>query len=501
MSLDWIYKFNFDFWPDSTFRKLISRNWFKQLAQTFPIKIRSDARNVETWTAFDVFQVLWIPSLAKSSQSPIFMQSLSVSNCVHTGCLSRAKYLTVLGFQITIGPEQHIHRRLSDLTFKPLGKKCNRKWRVFVTHRNEVQAVSRASPCRSIIVDKQGLSFFGVELGQYWHPLARFVAMSKSKRKSRKKIPARERVTQAGSSPEAVVAVPKERYSPLKSELQVALALLSVLTLWSYWPTFVWMESQWRTEPDYSHGYLILPLALVLLYKRLDLKPKVSPALDWGGLSLLALAVVMRVAGRLAYMDFLDGWTLVPWVAGMVWLFCGRQILWWSLPAICFLFLLTPMPYKFESLLSFKLQGVSTVLSGAALVVMGFPAVTEGNTIWMGDQHLMVEEACSGLRIFMGMVAMGYFFAVLSRRSWLDKVVVLVCSGPIAIVVNAMRVTFTGVAYHWLNAEQAHQAHDWLGFLMIFVGAGMLFAVSRYWEELYKPVEVSAISRRRLRSA
>jgi exosortase len=323
--------------------------------------------------------------------------------------------------------------------------------------------------------------------------------MSKSKKKSRKQISARERVTLNDQSPEVVVTKTPERYAPMKGELQVALGLFALLTLWSYWPTFVWMENQWRTEPDYSHGYLILPLALVLLYKRLDLKPSVSPYLDWGGLSLLVLAVVLRVVGRLAYMDFLDGWTLVPWVAGLVWLFCGRQFLWWAMPAIGFLLLLTPMPYRFESMLSFKLQGLSTLLSAAALVVMGFPAITEGNTIWLGDQHLMVEEACSGLRIFMGMVAMGYFFAVLSRRSWLDKAVILACCGPIAIVVNALRVTCTGIAYHWLNPELAHQAHDWLGFLMIFVGAGMLLAVSLYWEQLYKPVEVSAISRRRLR--
>lgn len=153
------------------------------------------------------------------------------------------------------------------------------------------------------------------------------------------------------------------------------------------------------------------------------------------------------------------------------------------------------MPYRFETLLSFKLQMVSTLLSSAVLRTMGFPAITEGNTIWLGDQHLMVEEACSGLRIFMGMVAMGFFLAALTRRSWLDRVVILACSAPIAILGNVFRVTGTGMAYHWLDAKHANQAHDWFGFLMIFVGAGMLFAVSAYWERLYRPLDLSALSR------
>lgn len=314
--------------------------------------------------------------------------------------------------------------------------------------------------------------------------------MSKIKKKNRKPALAKGTQPLATKTPveSPVVAAPKrELYQPSNAELLIALVVMSLLTLWAYWPTFVWMEDQWRNEPDYSHGYLILPLALVLLYRRLDLMPAGGCSLAWGGVWLLVLAVALRVVGRLAYMDFLDGWTIVPWVAGLVWLFCGRKMLWWSLPAVVFLLLLTPMPYRFESMLSFKLQGISTLLSSILLRILGFPAITEGNTIWLGDHHLMVEEACSGLRIFMGMVAMGFFFAALTRRSWLDRVVILACSAPIAIIANALRVTVTGMAYYWMDADSAHAAHDQLGIVMIFVGAGMLFAVSGYWERLYRP--------------
>ena len=51
--------------------------------------------------------------------------------------------------------------------------------------------------------------------------------------------------------------------------LCVATVVLFAAFIWSYWSTLVWMERQWRTEPDYSHGYLIIPLAFVLLYSRL----------------------------------------------------------------------------------------------------------------------------------------------------------------------------------------------------------------------------------------
>jgi exosortase len=267
-------------------------------------------------------------------------------------------------------------------------------------------------------------------------------------------------------------------------------ALLAALTLWAYWPTLVWMESQWRNEPDYSHGYLVLPLALLLLYFRRDSFPALLPGIGWGGLVLLLFAIGMRIVGRIAYMDFLDGWTLVPWLAGFVWLLGGYRLLRWAWPAVLFLVLLTPLPYQAESLLSFKLQGVATLLSSMALQTMGFVAVPEGNTIWIGDYQMRVEEACSGLRILVGMMAMGFFFMVLSDRCWIDRLVILVCCIPIAIAVNVLRVIGTGLAYYWLDAAWAHQIHDLLGVGMILAGSAMFLAVKSYWEHLYRPLRV-----------
>ncbi len=276
----------------------------------------------------------------------------------------------------------------------------------------------------------------------------------------------------------------------------IILSSLGLLTVWAYWPTFLWMEDQWRNEPDYSHGYIVIPLGILLLYLRRDTLPAAAISVGWAGIGLMLLAIVLRVVGRIAYMDFLDGWSIVPWLAGMAWLLAGRKVMWWALPAIVFLIMLTPMPFRAESLLSFKLQGVATTLSTGALQTLGFAAIPEGNTIWLGEQQLMVEEACSGLRIFMGMVAMGFFFAVLSNRTWLDRLVIVASCIPIAILVNVLRVTGTGLAYHTLSPRWAHFAHDFLGILMIGAGALMLFGVKRYWEELYRPLEIAMIQRR-----
>ncbi len=298
---------------------------------------------------------------------------------------------------------------------------------------------------------------------------------------------------------EQAAAVPKQSTAPtqpVSNAIWGILLALAGLTAWAYWPTLVWMEEQWRTEPDYSHGYIVAPLAALLLYFRRDSFPGKAVSVGWAGVILLLLAVALRIVGRLAYMDFLDGWTLVPWVGGLVWLMLGRQVLFWAWPAVVFLLLMTPLPYQAESLLSFRLQGVATTLSTMALQTMGFVAIPEGNTIWLGEQQLMVEEACSGLRILMGMVAMGFFFMILSDRCWLDRLIIVACCIPIAIAVNVLRVLGTGLAYYWLDPLWAHQVHDLLGVAMILAGAAMFFGVKQFWEHLYRPLEVTMLQRR-----
>jgi exosortase len=292
---------------------------------------------------------------------------------------------------------------------------------------------------------------------------------------------------------EIPVSVPDQYSTQWLWGSAIAVGLLSI---WAYWPTILWMESQWRNEPDYSHGYLVFPMAIALLYMRRGTFPVKSTRVAWGGVGLLVFAILFRVVGRFAYMDFLDAWSIVPWCAGLVWLLFGRSVAWWAIPSIFFLVWMTPMPYRAESLLSFKLQGIATMMSAGALQILGLAAVPDGNTIWLDDRQMMVEEACSGLRIFMGMVALGFFFAALNTRSWLDRVVIFFSCFPIAILVNVLRVSLTVLAFHWLPEGLARQVHDILGILMILAGASLLLGVRALWENLYRPLEISMIQRR-----
>lgn len=99
----------------------------------------------------------------------------------------------------------------------------------------------------------------------------------------------------------------------------------------------------------------------------------------------------------------------------MVWFLSGANVLWWSLPSIVFLWFMVPLPYGMERWLSLPLQRVATELSCWVLHCLGQPALAEGNTILLNDFQLEVEQACSGLRIFVGIMALAFVYLVLIR--------------------------------------------------------------------------------------
>jgi exosortase len=291
---------------------------------------------------------------------------------------------------------------------------------------------------------------------------------------------------------------------------------------WAYWPTLVSLVAAWDREPDYSHGFFVAPLAVYFLWVRRDRFPhgpkkgsgvrgqgsevrgqgrqitnSLVPApwsltpFSWLGLGLVAVSVAARAFGAHFYLEAIDGWSIMLWVGGVVWFFGGWRVLWWSAPSIVFLWFMVPLPFRMERWLSLPLQGAATKLSCWILQGLGQPALAEGHVIFLGDYRLEVEQACSGLRIFVGIVALAFAYVIITRRTWWEKALLLLSALPIALLANAARIVATGLLYQLVSGEAAKQfSHDGAGWVMIVFAAGLFGLVLWYLCRLVREVEV-----------
>lgn len=259
--------------------------------------------------------------------------------------------------------------------------------------------------------------------------------------------------------------------------------------IWSYWPVWIDLAYQWNSVADYSHGFLVLPLAVYFLWVKRDSFPGIVPRISLPGLLLIIVAGSLRCAGAWFYLDAVQGWSIPVWIAGYVWTFYGFPTFRWAVPAIAFLVFMVPIPYTIEHMLSRPLQLVSTQISIVVLQCLGQPAVSEGTTILLGENTLEVEQACSGMRIFFGIAALAFAFMILFKRPLWTRLMLVVSILPIALLANSLRIVATGLLYQMgLDETAKHVGHDMAGWFMIPLAAAFFALTLVYLDKLFPTI-------------
>jgi exosortase len=286
--------------------------------------------------------------------------------------------------------------------------------------------------------------------------------------------------------------------------LWLGAGLLAAVIAWAYWSTLADIVSAWDRIPDYSHGYLVVPLATYFAWHHRKSAPAWMASFYWPGLVLVALSIGLRVVGALFYIDALDGWSLPLLLAGVVWLVCGGAMLNFCLPSILFLYFAIPLPFRAETMLSVPLQKISTRLSTWVLQSLGQPVIAEGNVILLNESSFEVAQACSGLWILVAVSALAFAYLVLVPRPWWQRLILIAFIVPIALVANSTRVVLTVLLHQYGNEAISHQfSHDFAGWVMIPYAAMLFGALLIYLSWLFpeaKPVAAVTILGRTGRS-
>jgi len=222
-----------------------------------------------------------------------------------------------------------------------------------------------------------------------------------------------------------------------------------------YAPILYYMVLHWNQVQDYSHGFLIAPLAVYFTWERRAKLRRLPLEGSWWGLVPLALAVLTLGIGRLGTELMNLRVSFVLMLIALVLLLLGRSVFRVLAFPLLFLFLMVPLPQSLVNIVAFPLQLIAADLAVNALYQLGIPALREGNIIHLANSQLFVAEACSGLRSLMALVTLGVLFAYFFRRSIVERVIIVLSAIPIAIVVNAFRVALTGVLTQVYGSQAA----------------------------------------------
>ena len=154
-----------------------------------------------------------------------------------------------------------------------------------------------------------------------------------------------------------------------------------------------------------------------------------------------------------------------------------------------------PLPYPIEVSVLNRLQRVATMSSTFVLQTMGISAFRSGNLISIPgmNEPMNVAESCSGLRMatIFGALAVAMVFII--ERPWWDKFVILLSAIPIALIVNIVRITATGLLFMAAgpnNIAVQKICHDYAGLvIMMPLALVLLWLELQVLERLTTPVD------------
>ena len=202
---------------------------------------------------------------------------------------------------------------------------------------------------------------------------------------------------------------------------------------------------RWAHEEEYSYAFLVPVLSAWLIWTRRDSLPAAMGRPEPMAPVVMLIAMAMNAVGEVSATYIFSQWSLVLAIVALILGVGGRSLFKaiWA-PVVLLLFAI-PAPYFIASMMSIKLQLISSALGASFIRMLGIPVLLEGNIIDLGAYKLQVADACSGLRYLYPLLSLSFVVAYFFQAPVWKRAVVVLSSIPIAIALNGLRIGLVGV--------------------------------------------------------
>jgi len=266
----------------------------------------------------------------------------------------------------------------------------------------------------------------------------------------------------------------------LRATTAIALACLVLAFAVAYFDVFVWLFDDWELDGNYSHGWLVLPIAGYMVWERRDELSRLTPKPSLWGLALLIASIAALGAGTVAAETTVARLSIILTIVGAIWYVVGFQALRVLRFPLAFLLLMIPIPGIIFNRITFPLQLIASEFGAWSLSVAGIPVYREGNLINLAHMSLDVAEACSGIRSLISLFTLSLLYGYFAEPHRSIRMLLLVATVPVAIIANGMRVAATGIAAHYYGLQAAEGFfHSFSGWI-VFAVAGVALVAIRY---------------------
>lgn len=269
---------------------------------------------------------------------------------------------------------------------------------------------------------------------------------------------------------------------PSRQRQGLGLALLAALVLVGvvYRSTFAAIVQKWSDDAAFSHGFLIVPIAVWLAWQKRAELAAVTWRPSWLGAIAIAAAMAAWVVARGTGVLVLEQLATVAMIPAMVLAVLGWRAAWALAFPLAFLFFAVPFG---RGLVPWFMQ-VTADMATWTLQLSGVPIFRSHMYISIPSGDFEVARACSGLNYVITGLVLGVLYAHLTYTRWTKRVLCVLAFLVIPILANGLRVYLTIAVSHLTDMRWGPGTeHVTLGRILFIVVMTLMFWVGRRWHD------------------
>jgi len=261
--------------------------------------------------------------------------------------------------------------------------------------------------------------------------------------------------------------------------LPLTVAAIAII-LAAYWRTAESIVSIWWRSETFAHGFLIVPISIVLVWMKRRELAKISPAPDALGLVMIAGAGLAWLVAGAGQVQVIQQYAMTAMIPAAVVAVAGRRVALALAFPLAFLLLGVPVGEVFIP----PLMDWTAHFTVVALRLSGIPVFQQGTFFSIPSGTWSVVEGCSGLRYLIASITVGTLYAYLSYQKFWKRALFVALSVVVPIIANGLRaymiVMIADLSDMKLALGVDHLIYGWVFFGVVVF---LLFWAGSFWRD------------------
>ena len=247
-----------------------------------------------------------------------------------------------------------------------------------------------------------------------------------------------------------------------------------------FYKTTLAMAEVWRVNETFTHGFLIFPITLWLIWGKKDNLSKLYPAPEPIALIVTFLISCLWLLSALIDVKVVMQLSMISIILTLLWAILGRKIFHYLLFPFLFLYFAVPLGQSLIPVLMEFTANATVYL----VKLTGIPVYQDGLNFILPSGNWSVVEECSGVRYLIATLTLGVAYSYLTYATLKKRLIFIAFTIIVPIFANSLRAFIIVMLGHFSGMKLAigadHLLYGWVLFgIIIFT----MFYIGSFWRD------------------